>query len=111
MLDEQRTAPRYPVHLPIEGGGVRGRTVDISATGIAFESVALLRPGEDVMLTIETASIGRPTPVRCRARVIRVDRSRYVVDGRETMRVGATVRWLDEPNSQWFDLVSEACIA
>lgn len=112
MVGEQRAAPRYPVHLPIEAAGVRGLTVDISATGIAFESVAILRPGQDVMLTIETGSDGDgPPPIRCRARVIRVDRSRYVVNGRETTRVGATVRWIDQPAVDWFDLVSEACYA
>lgn len=110
---EHRKAPRVSLHLPIEVAGVPGVTVDISATGIAFESLALLHPGDEVVLRIATDSDGGESSegIRCRARVVRVDRRRYVENGCETVRIGATVRWLDRPDSGWFDLVSEARIA
>jgi hypothetical protein len=110
---ELRNARRVSLQLPIEVAGVPGVTVDISATGIAFESLALLHPGEEVVLRIATSPDGGESSegIRCRARVVRVDRRRYVENGRETVRIGATVRWIDQPGSGWFDLVSEARIA
>ncbi|HXG57417.1 MAG TPA: PilZ domain-containing protein [Thermoanaerobaculia bacterium] len=103
---ELRQYRRFPVDLPIEAAGRRGKTVDISASGIAFESTARLQPGDSVTVHIAVPNGGAWRRVRCNARVVRIDRSRRIENGRETMRVAATVQWLGR-EGEWFDLVSE----
>lgn len=91
-------------------GGASGVTLNLSASGIAFESAKMLRPGETItlMIVIPSGATTSQPRLRCRAKVIRVEKSRRVERARETIRVGATVQWLGSgTRAEWFDLVSE----
>jgi hypothetical protein len=81
-----------------------GMTVDISGAGIAFDALADLQPGEDVIVTIAAPRrSGPPAVVRGRASVVRVDKSR-----RGKARIGATIEWIDEPEGDWFESRADA---
>ena len=81
-LIDQRHGDRYGIALPItmEDGG--GETLDISETGILFETAAALQPqvGARISMTLEYSLDGHDFQTRCDAEVVRVERVGSVVN-------------------------------
>jgi len=72
LTNERRRHPRYRLDAEILVNDHVGRTVDISSSGVFFESPVGFTPGEDVVLVLPFQESG-PTRVECRARVLRVE--------------------------------------
>lgn len=73
MIQERRRAPRYRLDAEISVDDGRGRTIDLSANSVYFESDAVLAEGQQVSLVFPFEHVARGTSVRCTARVVRVD--------------------------------------
>ena len=85
MNTERRGAPRYPVALEIGVNGGTGVTVNLSSSGVCFETASLLRADQEVTLVFpfeHAAPSG--TRAACAARVRRVH------GGPRSYRVAAT---------------------
>ena len=65
--------PRYRLDAEISVNNGRGRTIDLSANSVYFESDAPLAEGQQVSLIFPFEHVARGTSVRCTARVVRVD--------------------------------------
>jgi hypothetical protein len=72
MTEERRRTPRYPLDASIAVNDVTGRTIDVSANGILFESEHSLALGEPVSLVVPLGQTGPGACVRCRGEVVRV---------------------------------------
>lgn len=72
---ERRRAQRRRVRLPVEVGYDRGWTLDVSPSGVYFETTRNLTPGTPIRFTVlwEDPS-SRPRRLECEGRVVRVDR-------------------------------------
>lgn len=70
---DQRAAPRFGVGMPYTLNGVEGQTVDLSATGLSFESDTAYPVGALVDLTLRYGLDGHNFPLQCQAEVVRVD--------------------------------------
>jgi Tfp pilus assembly protein PilZ len=72
-LAETRAAKRHRWRLPCEvlseGSSVRAFVLDLSATGLFVQTAARLRPGADVEVRLQIATL--PEPISLRARVAR----------------------------------------
>jgi PilZ domain. len=90
-MDERR-APRFHATFPVEIEPAGGVTIDMSSSGIAFESSHPYEPGDEIVLRILLGRAGSPTALelRCRGRVVRVE------PGDEKSRIAATVEWIDD---------------
>lgn len=88
----QRRDPRFRATFPVEIEPAGGVTIDMSSSGIAFESTHPYQPGDEISLRILLSRPGSgPTlELRCRGRVVRVE------PGEEKARVAATVEWIDD---------------
>ena len=75
MLD-QRSGDRFGIALPVTMEDGEGETLDISETGILFETVARSQPqvGARIALTLEYSMDGHDYRTRCEAEVVRVER-------------------------------------
>lgn len=91
-MQEHRSAPRFKASFPVEVGSDGGLTIDLSSTGIAFESARRYQIGEEVQLRLRLSRGDSPWPMslECTGRVVRVEEN----DGLFT--IGATVEWKDE---------------
>ena len=72
---ERRLAPRYPVALDIEINGSTGVTMNLSSTGVYFETSYLLKRDQEISVVFpfeHAAPSG--TRAACTARVLRVER-------------------------------------
>lgn len=81
-LADRRMARRLPIELPVELGGDTGRTRDMSASGVYFETRQAFVPGAPITfaLILEDAAIffgegAAPSPFRleCEGQIVRVD--------------------------------------
>ena len=72
MTTERRRYPRYRLDAEISVNDHVGRTIDISSSGVFFESPVGFTPGEEVLLVLPFQESG-PTRVECRARILRVE--------------------------------------
>jgi hypothetical protein len=72
---EQRSGDRFGIGLPITLDDGHGETLDISETGILFETSAAAqsRVGDKVALTLEYTLDGHDYRTRCDAEVVRVE--------------------------------------
>jgi hypothetical protein len=70
---ERRRSPRYRLDAEIGVDGGTGRTIDLSSNSVYFEAARSLSPGDEVDLVFPFEHSGRAS-VKCRARVVRVDR-------------------------------------
>ena len=74
MIQERRRTPRYRLDATIAVAAGTGRTIDLSADSVYFESVEPFAPGDEVPLVFPLETGGCGGRVQCTARVIRVDR-------------------------------------
>ena len=73
MIQERRRVPRYRLDADIVVNDGSGRTIDLSANSVYFESLTAFAPGTEVALVFPFEHVARGTSVRCSARVVRVD--------------------------------------
>ena len=73
MIQERRCVPRYRLDAEIVVNDGRGRTIDLSANSVYFESANPFVPGERVSLVFPFEQQARGASVRSAARVVRVD--------------------------------------
>jgi hypothetical protein len=73
VIQERRCVPRYRLDAEIAVNDGRGRTVDLSANSVYFESPNAFVPGERVSLVFPFEHQARGASVRCAACVVRVD--------------------------------------
>ena len=69
----QRRAERFGVGLPYTLGGQEGQTLDLSSTGLRFESDTAYPIGTIVDLTLRYGLDGHNFPLECQVEVVRVD--------------------------------------
>ena len=110
MVDRRKEA-RHIAKLPVEVDGERGTTINLSSTGVAFESATTLKFGQEVTICIFVDK-GGPEPVRltCRGKIVRLEKTRRIENGRETVSVGASVDWIsDDPTAahELFEILSD----
>jgi PilZ domain len=74
VIQERRRVPRYRLDADIAVNGGHGRTIDLSANSVYFESATAFAPGAEVVLVFPFEHVARGTSVHCSARVVRVDR-------------------------------------
>ena len=78
VLIHPRSGDRFGIALPVtmDGGESEGETLDISETGILYETSAESRPkvGAKVAMTLEYSVDGQDYRMRCEAEVVRVER-------------------------------------
>jgi hypothetical protein len=65
--------PRYRLDASIAVDDVTGRTIDVSANGILFESERALTPGDRVSLVFPLEQSGPGACVTCDGEVVRVE--------------------------------------
>ena len=70
---ERRCAPRYPVAVEIEVGAGRGLTVNLSTSGVYFQSPDPLQPLQEVSIVFPFAYTAPGARAACLARVLRVE--------------------------------------
>lgn len=70
---EQRSAARFDTAMPVEIGGAPGRTQNISASGVYFETDVRRQIGELVNFTVEFTLHGQRHQLLCEGKVVRVD--------------------------------------
>ena len=73
MIQERRRVPRYRLDAEISVNEGRGRTIDLSANSVYFESAQTFAPGARVALVFPFDRVAQGTAVRCDATVVRVD--------------------------------------
>jgi hypothetical protein len=70
---DQRGAVRFDTALPVGVGQEHGRTQNISASGVCFESDLRQEVGSVVRITLEYTLGGERHELECQGRVVRVD--------------------------------------
>lgn len=73
MFHERRRSPRYRIDSTIAVNGGTGRTIDISATSVYFESHRRFTPGEQIAIVFPLERTGPGASVKCAAEIVRVD--------------------------------------
>lgn len=73
MFQERRRAPRYRMDSTISVNGETGRTIDVSATSVYFESRHRFTPGQQVAIVFPLERTGPGASVRCAAEIVRVE--------------------------------------
>lgn len=70
--DDRRRVHRYRVNVPIDVKDIgRGRTFDISASGVSFHITGDLKPGSRIRFELTLTAHG--VRLQCEGRVVRVD--------------------------------------
>ncbi len=97
---ERRVGQRFPYLLPVslrqassEIEGV-GFTQDLSSKGVFFFTDAALVEGAQIELTLKMPSeitLGESMPVRCRGRILRVERPTIGFSGNSSSRADAKI--------------------
>lgn len=73
-VSNKRVAERFQVELPITLEGDEGSTLDLSATGVKFESSTAPELGAVVDLNLQYLMEGQNFELACRGEVVRVER-------------------------------------
>ena len=73
MVQERRRSPRYRIDSTIAVNGGTGRTIDISATSVFFESRRRFTPGEQIAIVFSLERTGPGASVKCAAEIVRVE--------------------------------------
>jgi hypothetical protein len=71
---DQRSSERYGIALPITMEDGEGESLDISETGILFETDAEPRIGARIDMTLQYSMDGHDYHMGCEAEVVRVER-------------------------------------
>ena len=81
-LIDHRCGDRFGIALPITMDDGEGETLDISETGILFETAAASQPplGAKIFMTLEYSMDGHDYQTRCEGEVVRVERVGSVVN-------------------------------
>ena len=81
-LIDHRCGDRFGIALPITMDDGEGETLDISETGILFETAAASQPwvGARISMTLEYSMDGHDYQTRCEGEVVRVERVGSVVN-------------------------------
>ena len=81
-VSDQRSGDRFGIALPITMEDGEGETLDISETGILFETAAASQPqvGARIFMTLDYSMDGHDYQTRCEAQVVRVQRVGSVVN-------------------------------
>jgi hypothetical protein len=72
-MDERRKAQRFPMKLPIQFGGGKGTTRDISGVGVYFETDYPFDAGSEIDFVL---LVPDAINVRCRGTIVRIDPQR-----------------------------------
>ena len=72
---ENRRATRYKTALPVEVGSEKCTSIDVSSSGIFFETDKSFSPGQPIEFTIVLENVDPAHPVRlqCRGAIVRVE--------------------------------------
>ncbi len=93
--NERRRASRRKIRLPVEVGFERGWTLDLSPSGVYFETSSAPAPGTPIRFTVVWKDPSpRPRRLECSGRIVRIDRRSG------TMGVAVAViasRWVEGP--------------
>ena len=74
MKNENRADPREQVHLPLRlGGGGRGVTQDISASGLFFLTDSAQRVGSQLEIEIELDTPSGPMKLAASGEILRIE--------------------------------------
>lgn len=73
MFQERRRSPRYRIDSTISVDGGTGRTIDVSATSVYFETCQPFTPGQQVAIVFPLERTGPGASVKCSAQIVRVD--------------------------------------
>lgn len=95
---DQRSAVRFDAAMPVQIDGALGRTQNVSASGVYFETDVRQKVGSQVNFTVEFTLHGQRHRLLCEGEVVRVDEH----DG----RIGVAAR-LEEP---FFDAVEDVVV-
>ena len=89
---KKRGDSRFRASFPIEVEGESGVTVDMSGSGIAFETERDYKVGDEFMvrIAVDRKKVASKLDLECRATVVRVDKTK------KGLRVGATVEWSED---------------
>jgi hypothetical protein len=71
---DQRSSERYGIALPITMEDAEGESLDISETGILFETESEPRVGARIDMTLQYTMDGHDYHMGCEAEVVRVER-------------------------------------
>lgn len=70
---QQRKEERVSTELPVYLGGATGRTRDVSASGILFETDASYTLGSSISFAVEMDTSGGKMVLRCQGDVVRIE--------------------------------------
>ena len=90
---EQRRNPRFRASFPVQIEPEGGVMIDMSSSGIAFETEHDYAPGEEIRVRIVLGRKGggaSAVDLECAGRVLRVTRTE------RGFRVAATVEWIEQ---------------
>lgn len=87
--DKQRRESRFKASFPIEIESKDGVLVDMSGSGIAFETDQNYEVGDEIVLRVRVGQ-GKTLDLECIGRVVRVERRD------DTNLVAATVEWRED---------------
>lgn len=71
---ERRRASRRSIRLPVEMGDARGWTLNLSPSGVYFETTRAPAQESSIQFTIAWNDPPQPRRLECEGRVVRVDR-------------------------------------
>lgn len=94
-MEEQRSAPRFKASIPVEVGDDGGLTIDISSSGIAFESDRKYHIGDEIPLQLRLSDGPFPLSLQCRGQVVRVE------EHNGGYMIGATVEWIEQEHLEF----------
>ena len=70
---EHRKEERVSTALPVDLGGAKGVTQDVSASGIFFETDADYAPGHAISFAVELDTPGGRMRLKCEGEIVRVE--------------------------------------
>lgn len=70
---QHRKEERVSTELPVYLGGIVGRTRDVSASGIRFETDATYALGNSISFSVEMNTSGGKMVLRCQGEVVRIE--------------------------------------
>lgn len=96
-MEEQRRAPRFRASIPVEVGEDGGLTIDISSSGIAFDSDRPYQIGQKIPLRLRLGRNDSPFAMnlQCSGEVVRVE------ENGGHFIIGAAIEWLDQDRIEY----------
>jgi hypothetical protein len=70
---QKRREERITTELPVYLGGITGKTRDVSASGILFETDATYALGNSISFAVEMNTSAGKMVLRCRGDVVRIE--------------------------------------